>query len=166
MIMATCCALKKFPIMNSTFNDEEILVYDSVNIGIAVSLPQGLIVPVLKNADKKRLYEIIHERQKLISKAREGKLTVEDVVGGTFTISNISMFNVDGGTPILRRPENGIIAFGRIKKKPAVYRDQIVIRSMMVVSLTFDHRAIDGAPASQFLSTLCKYFENPYLLLL
>jgi pyruvate dehydrogenase E2 component (dihydrolipoamide acetyltransferase) len=166
MIMATCRALKQFPTMNSTLNDDEIIIYDSVNMGIAVALPQGLIVPVLKNADKKRLLEIVHERQKLVINARDGKLMVDDVVGGTFTISNISMFNVDGATPILRRPENGILAFGKIKKKPAVYQNQIVIRSIMVISLTFDHQAIDGAPAAQFLSALCHYFENPYLILL
>lgn len=166
MIMAACRALKRFPFMNSTLNGDEILVYDSVNMGIAVSLSQGLIVPVLKNADKKRLLEITHERRKLVSNARDGKLTIDDVLGGTFTISNISMFNVDGGTPILRKPENGILAFGRIKKKPTVYQNNIAIRSIMVISLTFDHQAIDGAPASQFLSALCQYFENPYLILL
>lgn len=166
MIMATCRALKRFPIMNSTFSDDEILLYDWVNMGIAVSVPEGLIVPTLKNADKKGLLEIARERKALVEKAREGKLLVDDVVGGTFTISNFSMYDADGATPILRRPESGILAFGGIKKKPAVYRDAIAIRSMMVVSLTFDHQVTDGAEATQFLKAVCGYLENPSLMVL
>jgi pyruvate dehydrogenase E2 component (dihydrolipoamide acetyltransferase) len=166
MILATCRALKRFPIMNSTFNNDEILLYDWVNMGIAISVPQGLIVPTLKNADKKGLLEIARERKALVEKAREGKLLVDDVVGGTFTISNFSMYNADGATPILRRPENGILAFGGIKKKPAVYQDAIAIRSLMVVSLTFDHQVTDGAPATQFLKAVCEYLENPSLMVL
>jgi pyruvate dehydrogenase E2 component (dihydrolipoamide acetyltransferase) len=166
MIMATCRALKRFPIMNSTFSNDEILLYDWVNMGIAVSVSQGLIVPTLKNADKKGLLEIARERKALVDKAREGKLLVDDVVGGTFTISNFSMYDADGATPILRRPESGILAFGGIKKKPAVYRDAIAIRSLMVVSLTFDHQVTDGAEATQFLKAVCEYLENPALMVL
>jgi len=166
MIMATCRALKRFPIMNSTFNNDGILLYDWVNMGIAVSVPEGLIVPTLKNADKKGLLEISRERKALVEKARDGKLLVDDVVGGTFTISNFSMYDADGATPILRRPESGILAFGGIKKKPAVYRDAIAIRSLMVVSLTFDHQVTDGAEATQFLKAVCEYLENPSLMVL
>lgn len=166
MIMATCRALKRFPIMNSTFSNDEILLYDWVNMGIAVSVSQGLIVPTLKNADKKGLLEIARERKALVEKARDGKLLVDDVVGGTFTISNFSMYDADGATPILRRPESGILAFGGIKKKPAVYRDAIAIRSLMVVSLTFDHQVTDGAEATQFLKAVCGYLENPALMVL
>jgi pyruvate dehydrogenase E2 component (dihydrolipoamide acetyltransferase) len=166
MILATCRALKRFPIMNSTFIDDEILVYDEIHMGVAVALPQGLIVPVLRNADKKGLLEIARERSKLVGNAREGRLTLQDVVGGTFTISNISMFSVDGATPILNSPENGILAFGRIREKPTVHLSQIAVRSIMVVSLTFDHQVIDGAPAAQFLTALVQYMENPNLMLL
>ncbi|HQQ26766.1 MAG TPA: dihydrolipoamide acetyltransferase family protein [Syntrophales bacterium] len=166
MVMATCRALKRFPIMNSTFTNDEILLYDWVHMGIAVSVSEGLIVPTLKNADRKSLLEIARERKALVEKARDGKLLVDDVVGGTFTISNFSMYNADGATPILRRPESGILAFGGIKKKPAVYRDALAIRSMMVVSLTFDHQVTDGAEATQFLKAVCEYLENPSLMVL
>lgn len=166
MILATSRALKRFPIMNSTLVNGEILLYDWVNMGIAVSIPEGLIVPTLKNADKKGLLEIARERKALVDKAREGKLLVDDVVGGTFTISNFSMYNADGATPILRRPESGILAFGGIKRKPAVYRETIAIRSLMVVSLTFDHQVMDGAAATQFLKAVCGYLENPSLMIL
>ncbi len=165
MIRATCNALKLNPIINSTLINDEIMIYDSVNIGIAVSLPHGLIVPVMKNAHKKNLFEIASERKSLIDRARDGKLSVEDVMGGTFTISNMSTYGIDASTPILRRPENGILVFGGIKKKPAVYKDEITIRSIMVISLTLDHQVLDGVPAAKFLLTVRDNFENPCLLI-
>ena len=163
IILATSRVLKRFPIMNSTLIGDEILLHDSVNMGIAVALPGGLIVPVLHDADKKGLLQIAREARELARKAREGTLSVDEVTGGTFTITNLSMFEVDGFTPILRPPETGILGVGRVKEKPAVYERQITIRSMMFLSLTYDHRVVDGAPANDFLQTVARYLQNPTL---
>ena len=165
IILATSRALKQHPIMNSTLIGEEILLHDSVHMGIAVALSEGLIVPVLRDADQKNLFEIASEARELAHKAREGTLTVEEVTGGTFTISNVSMFQVDGVTPILKSPETGILGVGRVKAKPAVYNGEIAIRSMMFLNLTFDHQIVDGAPAAEFLQTVTRYLENPYLIM-
>jgi pyruvate dehydrogenase E2 component (dihydrolipoamide acetyltransferase) len=164
-IFAASRALKRFPIINSTLVKEEILIHDSVHMGIAVALPEGLIVPVLKDADQKGLLQIARESRKLIRKAREGNLSVDEVTGGTFTITNLSMFPVDGFTPILRPPETGILGLCRVREKPAVYNGEIAIRSMMTVSLTWDHRVVDGAPASEFLQTLSRFLEKPTLIM-
>ena len=163
IIQTTSRALKRFPIMNSTLVGDEILLHDSVNMGIAVALPEGLIVPVLQDADKKGLLQIAKEARELARKAREGTLSVDEVTGGTFTITNVSMFEVDGFTPILKPPETGILGIGRVKERPAVYEGEIAIRSMMFLSLTFDHRVVDGAPANEFLETVARYLQNPTL---
>jgi pyruvate dehydrogenase E2 component (dihydrolipoamide acetyltransferase) len=165
IILATSRALKHHSIMNSTLIGEEILLHESVHMGIAVALPEGLIVPVLRDADKKGLLEIASEARELARKAHEGTLTVDEVTGGTFTISNVSMFQVDGFTPILKSPETGVLGIGRIKAKPAVYDRDIAIRSMMFLNLTFDHQVVDGAPAGEFLQTVARYLENPYLIM-
>ena len=165
VILATSRALKRFPSMNSNLADEEILLFDDVNMGVAVALPEGLIVPVLKRADKKDLLTIAREARVLAKKARAGSLDVDEVTGGTFTITNVSMFQVDGFTPVLKPPETGILGVGRLKKKPAVVNDEIAIRSMMFLSLTFDHQVVDGAPANEFLQTVARYLENPYLII-
>ena len=165
IILATARALKRHPIMNSTLVGEEILLSDAVHMGIAVALPEGLIVPVLRDADKKALLDIAGEARELARKAREGSLEVDEVTGGTFTISNMSMFQVDGVTPILKPPETGILGIGRVKEKPAVYKGEIAIRSMMFLSLTFDHQIADGAPAGAFLDTVARYLQDPYLIM-
>ncbi|MBW2151599.1 MAG: 2-oxo acid dehydrogenase subunit E2 [Deltaproteobacteria bacterium] len=164
-VLATSRALKRFPIMNSTLQENEIVLHPSVHIGIAVALPEGLMVPVLKDADKKGLLQIARETRELIRKARQGSISVDEVSGGTFTVTNLSMFNVDGFTPILRPPETGILGFCRIKKQPLIYNDEIAIRSVMNICLTFDHRVVDGAPASEFLQTVARYLEQPALIL-
>lgn len=165
IILITSRVLKRFSTMNSTLVGEEILIHDGVNMGIAVALPDGLMVPVIHDAHKKGLLQIGKEARDLARKAREGTLTVDEVTGGTFTITNLSMFEVDGFTPILRPPETGILGVGRIKEKPAVYDGEISIRPMMFVSLTFDHRVIDGAPAAEFLQALVRCLQHPALLL-
>jgi pyruvate dehydrogenase E2 component (dihydrolipoamide acetyltransferase) len=165
IILAVSRALKRYPIMNSTLVDDEILLHDSVNMGIAVALDDGLIVPVLRDADKKGLLQIAKEARILAKNARKGNLSMDEVTGGTFTISNVSMFQVDGLTPILKPPETGILGIGRVKEKPAVYKGEIAIRSMMFLSLTFDHRVVDGAPANAFLETAARYLEHPNLIM-
>jgi len=163
--MAVCRALKKVSILNSTFDGEELKVYKSVNMGLAVATPKGLVVPVIRNADKKGLFELAHDRRDLATRAREGNLTMDDMQGATFTVSNVTMFAIDGTTAILNRPQNAIIAFGRIKQKPVVYKNQIAIRSIMVMNITFNHQIIDGAVVSQFFEILNKYFDNPSLMI-
>lgn len=165
IIMAASRALKRFPMMNSNLVGNEILVLDDVNMGIAVALPEGLIVPVLPRADKKDLLTIARQARALIARAREGTLAVEDVTNGTFTVTNVSMFAVDGFTPILKPPETAILGVGRVKRKPAVVDEQICIRSLAFFSLTFDHQVVDGAPANDFMGTLVRYLENPYLIM-
>lgn len=165
IILATSRALKQFPMMNSALADNEILLHESVNMGIAVSLPEGLIVPVLRDADRKGLLQIARESRELARKAREGTLSVDEVTGGTFTISNVSMLGMDGFTPILRPPETGILGVGRVQEKPIVRDGEITIGSMMFLSLTFDHRVLDGAPAMDFLRTVARNLQHPNLIM-
>jgi pyruvate dehydrogenase E2 component (dihydrolipoamide acetyltransferase) len=165
IVMATARALMRHPIMNSTLVGEEILLHDSVNLGIAVALPEGLIVPKLRNAEKRSLLEIAKEVRALAQKARQGDLAVEEVTDGTFTISNVSMLGMDGFTPVLNPPETGILGVGRVIAKPAVFNGEVAIRQMMTLSLTFDHRVVDGAPAMTFLRDLARYLAQPMLIL-
>ncbi len=154
IIQACAHALKQHPRMNAALDADTLKTQEQINVGVAVALDEGLIVPVIHNADKKPLKEIAQEARSLAEKARAGKLTLEEVSGGTFTVSNLGMFGVDAFTPILNTPQTGILGVGRIVEKPAVYRGEIAKRAMMVLSLTFDHRVIDGAPAGAFLQTV------------
>lgn len=165
IVMATSRALMRHPIMNSTLIGEEILLHGTVNLGIAVALPEGLIVPKLRNAEKKNLLQIAAEVRELAAKARENALSVEEVTDGTFTISNVSMLGMDGFTPVLNPPETGILGVGRVIEKPSVFNGEIAIRHMMTLSLTFDHRIVDGAPAMTFLNNLARYLEQPALIM-
>ena len=165
VLFATTKALKDFPIMNSEITDAGIVVKDYVNIGIAVALDNGLIVPNIKDADLLRLEEISVASKALADKAKNNKLTPEDYAGGTFTISNLGMFGIDNFTAIINTPESGILAVGKIEKTPVVINDQIAIRPIMMMTLTYDHRVVDGAPAAQFIARIKQYLENPYLML-
>lgn len=165
IVMATARALMRHRTMNSTLAGEEILLHETVNLGIAVALSEGLIVPKVRNAEKKSLLQIAMEVRELAQKAREGALAVEEVTGGTFTISNVSMLGMDGFTPVLNPPETGILGVGRVIEKPAVFEGEITIRNMMTLSLTFDHRVVDGAPAMAFLNDLARYLAQPMLIM-
>ncbi|MBP3940344.1 MAG: 2-oxo acid dehydrogenase subunit E2 [Christensenellaceae bacterium] len=165
VLFATTKALKDFPIMNSEITDAGIVAKDYVNIGIAVALDNGLIVPNIKDADLLRLEEISVASKALADKAKNNKLTPEDYAGGTFTISNLGMFGIDNFTAIINTPESGILAVGKIEKTPVVINDQIAIRPIMMMTLTYDHRVVDGAPAAQFIARIKQYLENPYLML-
>jgi pyruvate dehydrogenase E2 component (dihydrolipoamide acetyltransferase) len=165
IILAVSRALKRHPIMNARLEGDEIILHDAVHMGIAVALPEGLIVPKIRNADKKGLLEIAGAAREIADKARNGALGIDEISGGTFTISNLGMFGQDGFTPILNPPETGIIGVGRVKEKPAVHEGEIKIRSMMTLSLTWDHRVADGAPAAAFLQTVGKYLEEPRLMM-
>lgn len=156
-------AIREFPIVNSSLKDNVIEVYQEVNIGMAVALDNGLVVPVVKGIDAMDIYTIANETKKLVEKARNKKIVMEDITGGTFTVSNLGSTNsVDFFSPIINQPESAILGIGRAKKCPAVMEnDEIKIRSVMGLSLAADHRIIDGAPAAQFLAILIKLLEQP-----
>ena len=166
LVKAVAKALEEHPIVNSILVEDKIHVMESINIGVAVALKDGLIVPVVREANKKSLIEIALQLKELIEKARQGKLSTEEATGGTFTISNLGMYGVGVQMQIINPPEVAILGVGAITDKPAVINGQITIRPMMTLSLVFDHRALDGAPAAEFLVTLKRILENPYILLI
>ena len=159
LIQAVARALLRHPRMNARLVQDAIAIMPQVNVGMAVALEDGLIVPVIVDADRKSLREIAAVTRELGERARAGKLRLEEVSGGTFTITNLGTFGVDAFTPIINTGETGILGVGRIVEKPVVHRGEIVRRSMMTLSLTFDHRLIDGAPAAQFLQTVIEIFN-------
>jgi pyruvate dehydrogenase E2 component (dihydrolipoamide acetyltransferase) len=163
--LAVCRTLRDFPIMNSWLAEESIMVHDHVNLGVAVALPDGLIVPNVKNAHEKSLLELAVEMRRLSARARDGQLTIDEIQGGTFTITNVSMLGIDGFTPILNPPETAILGIGRALDKPAVFQGRICVRKLMTLSLTFDHRVVDGAPAMRFLRGLADYLEEPAMMM-
>lgn len=177
-VMVVAKALRQHPIINSSVIGDEIKIWDDINIGVAVAVESedmpGLIVPVVRNADRKSLLEIHNTLSDLTKRAREGKLLPDDVAGGTFTITNLGA-GIGGigegegsgfGTPIINQPEAAILGLGGIVEKPVVRGGEIVIRPMMSYSFTTDHRVIDGVPAGRFIATVKQLMENPYLLLL
>ena len=165
IIMAAARALRQHPMMNARLLQDEIQLLDEVNIGIAVAVPQGLIVPVVHNVDAKGLISIARETMEKAERARAGDLTPDDVAGGTFTVTNLGIYEIDAFTPIVNVPETGILGVGRINEKPIVFEGEITKRAMMFLSLSFDHRVIDGAPAADFLCSLKHTLENPCVLL-
>ncbi|MTJ92912.1 MAG: 2-oxo acid dehydrogenase subunit E2 [Desulfovibrio sp.] len=165
LILAVARALKKHPRMNATFDGQTITRHAEVHMGVAVALPEGLMVPVLHHADRLPLLEIAKEARLLAGHARKGELTPDDMSGGTFTITNMAHSVVDFFTPILKPGETGILGVGRVVEKPVIRDGAVVARSMMGLSLTFDHRVEDGAPAAEFLKTLVEYLAEPALLL-
>ena len=165
LVKVVANALREHPRLNATLTDEGIHLLSDINIGVAVALEDGLVVPVLRNADKERLSEISEQVRNFAERARSNQLTPSELQGGSFTITNLGNFGIDAFTPIINPPESAILGVGRILKKPVVHDDEIAIRSMLTLSLTFDHRVIDGAPAAQFLQTVAGYIQDPYLLL-
>ena len=154
--------LEEYPILNSTLEDEEIKILENINIGIAVDTGIGLVVPVVREANKKSLTEIALLTRKLIEKAKSGNLALNEATGGSFTITNLGMFGIDQGTPIINPPEIAILGVGRIAEKPVVIDGRVEIRPMMNITLSFDHRVIDGALAARFLQNMKQKIEKPY----
>ncbi len=159
-------ALRENPRINSEFTDEEIIEKASVNIGVAVALDEGLIVPVVKDVDLKGIGKIAQESKNLISRAREGDLLPDEYSGGTFTVSNLGMFDITEFNSIINQPESAILSVGKIVERPVVIDKNIVIRPIMKLTLTFDHRPIDGARAAIFLRRVKQLLEEPYELLI
>ncbi|MHB9031644.1 MAG: dihydrolipoamide acetyltransferase family protein [Anaerolineae bacterium] len=157
--------LSEFSYMNVHLEEGGIRQMGDVNVGMAVDTERGLLVPVLRQANLKSVKQLAIEFRALVERARVGKCLPDDLSGGTFTITNLGMYGVDEFTPIINMPEIAILGVGRIRQEPAVVNGQIVIRQMMRLSLTFDHRVVDGAPAARFLQGLSRYVESPYLLL-
>jgi pyruvate dehydrogenase E2 component (dihydrolipoamide acetyltransferase) len=162
VIKATARALQEHPRMNAVQKEHEVELVPEIHIGIAVALEEGLLVPTIQRADAKHLAQIASESRDLATKAREGRATYEEVTGGTFTITNLGAYGIDAFTPIINPPQVGILGVGRVVEKPVVYQGEITKRSMMFLSLTFDHRVIDGAPAAAFLHALKGHLEDPW----
>jgi len=156
-------AIEINPIINSTLDGEEIKILKDINIGMAIALDDGLIVPVIKNADQKKLMQINEEIRDLAKRARRNKLNPDEMGGASFTISNLGGYqSVDAFTPIINLPESAILGVCRTVEKPVVVEGEIVIRPMMGLSLSFDHRIIDGAPAAEWLKVLIDLIETPH----
>jgi pyruvate dehydrogenase E2 component (dihydrolipoamide acetyltransferase) len=160
-IVAT--ALRKFPTMNARLAADAIEVLAPVNMGMAVDTERGLLVPVIRNADKKSLRQFGAEFRQLAEGAHTGRISPDDLTGGTFTITNLGMYDVDAFTPVINLPEAAILGVGRIAEKAVVRDGEIVARHMWTLSLVFDHRLVDGAPAARFLGYIKDLIEEPYL---
>lgn len=163
---AVCEALKEFPAVNAQINGEEILFHDFADISIAVSAPKGLVVPVIRNAESMSLAEIEKSVAELALKARDNKLTIEEMTGGTFTITNGGVFGSMMSTPIINAPQSAILGMHNIVERPVAISGQVVIRPMMYVALSYDHRIIDGRESVGFLVRVKQFLEDPQRLLL
>lgn len=168
IVKASVAALKEMPLLNASLDETtgEIVLKKYYNIGFATATEDGLIVPVIKDADRKSLLEIAAEIERLAKAAREGKIALQDIQGGTFTITSLGALGGLFATPIINYPEVAILGIHEIKKRPVVKDDQIVIRDIMYVSLSFDHRLIDGDVGARFCKKIISYLENPKLLFL
>jgi pyruvate dehydrogenase E2 component (dihydrolipoamide acetyltransferase) len=164
LVKAVTVALRNHPRLNAVLDGEVIQMLDEIHIGVGVALDEGLIVPVIRNADKLSVPEIGAAVRSLAARARTNSLEIDEISGGTFTITNLGAYGIDAFTPIINPPEIAILGVGRIVEKVVVHRGEIARRWMMVLSLTFDHRLVDGAPAAAFLQTLGDVLSHPYLI--
>ncbi|NOX96946.1 MAG: 2-oxo acid dehydrogenase subunit E2 [Nitrospirae bacterium] len=160
LIRAVALALKEYPGVTSVWDKEGIAIREEINIGIAVGLEEGLIVPVLREADKKSLVELASEVENVVSRARAKKLKAEEYFGANFTISNLGMFGIENFLPIINQYQSAILGVGAILKKPAVVEDRVEIRLLMKLTLSVDHRVVDGAVAARFLQKLKEILET------
>jgi len=161
IVRACALALRQHPQLNATLDEKAIRLLSQVNIGVAVALDSGLVVPVISQADRQNLSGLVQTRRRLVERARAGQLTTEEMSGGTFTVTNLGTYDIDGFTPIINPPEAAILGIGRIVEKVVVHQGKIAQRAMMTLSLTFDHRLVDGAPAAAFLQTIKQLLEEP-----
>ena len=161
VVWATAQALREFPILNASFDGDRILVKRDIHIGVAVALEQGLVVPVIRSADRKSVEEISREMDELAARARDGQLTPDDLKGSTFTVTNSGAFGSLFFTPIINQPEVAILGMGKVADTPVVRNGEIVVRKVMYLCLSYDHRVVDGAPAVQFLQAVKRRLEAP-----
>jgi len=166
-LLARVCGsgLQRHPEVNVQFSDESLLRFPSANVGIAVAAPQGLVVPVIRSVERLSLAEVAAQRLQLVERARTGTLQLADLEGGTFTISNLGMFGVEQFSAVLNPPQAAILAVGATTDRPVAVEHEVRVLPMMTVTLTVDHRAVDGAPAADFLRTVKTFLEDPALAL-
>jgi pyruvate dehydrogenase E2 component (dihydrolipoamide acetyltransferase) len=164
LVLVTSRALSRHPKINVTWQDEKINILNEINISLAVAVGDGLVVPVIHHADRLSVFEIATERKELVTRAQSGKLRLEDITGGTFTISNLGMFGVDSFNAVLNGPQAAILAVGRIAEQVIPVNGAPVIQPIMNLSVSFDHRAVDGAGGAKFLETLADMIEEPLTL--
>ena len=167
VVKATAEALKRHPRMNaiettSAGGEAQVQLLAEINIGLAVALDEGLVTPVIRAADGKSLAQLAAENRDLAARTREGRTRPEEITGGTFTITNLGANEVDGFTPIINPPQVGILGVGRVVEKPVIANGEIAKGETMYLSLTFDHRVIDGSPAAEFLQTVKRLLEDPW----
>ncbi len=165
-VAAAVEALKRFPEVNASIEGDDIVYHGFFDIGVAVGTPRGLVVPILRNADQMSMAQVEKKIVDLASRARDGKLGLEEITGGTFSITNGGVFGSLLSTPIINPPQSAILGMHKIEKRPMVVKDEIVIRPMMYVALSYDHRLIDGREAVQFLVTIKDFLEDPARILL
>lgn len=165
IIKASALALKKVPQANSSWSDDAMLLYNNVDVAVAVAIDSGLITPIIRNADQKSIVTISNEMKILAKKARENKLQPEEFQGGSFSISNLGMYGIDNFNAIINPPQSCILAVGRGVEKPIVKNGQIKIANMVNITLSCDHRLVDGVVGAEFLKALRLYIENPVLML-
>jgi pyruvate dehydrogenase E2 component (dihydrolipoamide acetyltransferase) len=158
-------ALREQPDLNARVENGGIRLFEAINIGVAVDTERGLIVPVICDADRKGVATIARERRDLVERARSGKSRPDELSGGTFTLTNLGVYEIDAFTPIINLPEGAVLGVGRIVKKPVVRNDELRVGSTVVLSLTFDHRLVDGGPAARFLQRIKLLVEKPHLLI-
>jgi pyruvate dehydrogenase E2 component (dihydrolipoamide acetyltransferase) len=165
LIKIVALALRQHPRVNATWRAGQITLLEDVHVGLAVALDEGLVVPVIHHADRPGLRAIAQERRELVARARAGKLRPQDLSGGSFTISNLGMYGIDAFNAIINQPQAAILAVGRIAERVVPLNGQPVVRPMMALTLSCDHRAIDGARGAQFLQTIASFIEEPLNLL-
>ena len=157
-------ALRKHPLLAARSEGDQWMIpslSDGLHIGLAVDTEGGLVVPVVRDVGSTGLFELAKQTVALIEKSRAGTLGVSEMQGGVFTITNLGSFGIDAFTPIINLPETAVLGLGRIRREPVVVDDKIVARDQLTLSLTFDHRIVDGAPAARFLQTVSQAIENP-----
>jgi pyruvate dehydrogenase E2 component (dihydrolipoamide acetyltransferase) len=162
---ASAAALMRHRAVNARFTGEAIERYPSADVGLAVAIPDGLVVPVIRGSERRTIVEIAAARADLVDRARNGRLRQEDIDGGTFTISNLGMFGVEQFVAVLNPPQAAILAVGAVEERPVARDGELVVRPLMTMTLTCDHRALDGATASDFLRTVKSFLEEPGLML-
>ena len=165
MMKVTGAALREHPVINTRWTDKGVLFLPEVNMGMAMALDEGLIVPVIKNINGKSLGQVARDRVALIEKGKKNSFLPDDIKGSTFTLSAMGMFGLETFTAIINQPENAILAVGAIIDKPVALKGEVLIRPMMTVNLTYDHRTIDGAEAGKFMRTLKEMIEEPLYIL-
>jgi pyruvate dehydrogenase E2 component (dihydrolipoamide acetyltransferase) len=165
LVKLTSAALRQHPRLNASWLDDTILLNSEINIGLAVAMDDGLLVPVIHNADGLNLSELASRRSEIVSRAKTGKLSLNDLSGGTFTISNLGMYGVDAFNAIVNPPQAAILAVSRITDRVVPVNGQPDVQPMMTLSLSCDHRVVDGARGAEFLQALADLIEEPMLIL-